>query len=99
MQGPEGRNDAGEQGGAVANRPRAAPGIKSPEHLLTFDNKSWKVWNACRCWCAVSSLLQVVVGYRWVMFQTPYGTVLFDAVCVPDQFDTFLKKIGLFTTN
>ena len=33
--------------------------------------------------------LSIVVGYRWVMFQTPKGTVLFDAVCVPDQFDTF----------
>ena len=26
------------------------------------------------------------------MFQKPLGTVLFDAVCVPDQFDTFFKK-------
>ena len=28
------------------------------------------------------------------MFRTPLGTVSFDAVGAPDQFETFFKKIG-----
>ena len=43
-----------------------------------------------------SFLFELVVGYRGAkkraMFQKPYGTVLFDAVCIPDQFDTFFLK-------
>ena len=36
----------------------------------------------------------LVVGYKWVMFQKPFGLILFEAVSRPDQFDTFFTKIG-----
>ena len=35
------------------------------------------------------------MGYIWVMFQRPLGSVLFDAVCVSDQLNTSFFFLNL----
>ncbi len=38
--------------------------------------------------------VELVVGYKWVMFQMQYLQVLFEAAYFSEQFDTSFKKIG-----